>query len=255
VKITKETLKQIIKEELEGLSRDDAIASLKSLSNVFDEIAQANYAFQEEKPGGVDWGYHPGSLGRNIPDPTHGSTIWVTTAEDIEDEYYDELQHAIDMLEDKEGTNPIGPRAVKHAKEIKHPMADELEAAMTRAVKVALPYMKSHAGSGSGITENKMKITKKQLRKIIKEVSDEVSPSHRPSPNYRDDVVELVNSLWEARRTVENIKKRKSNKPDWYMSTAEGDEKALLAEVLSAIWVGSGYPPSEIFDLRTFRDE
>ena len=100
-----------------------------------------------------------------------------------------------------------------------------------------------------------MKITKRQLRKIIKEVSDEASSSRRPSPNYRDDVVELVNSLWEARLTVENIKKRKSNKPRWYMSTAEGDEKALLAEVLSAIWVGSGYPPSEIFDLRTFRDE
>ena len=100
-----------------------------------------------------------------------------------------------------------------------------------------------------------MKITKRQLRKIIKEVSDEVSPRRRPSPNYRDDVVELVNSLWEVRRTVENIKKRKRNKPRWYMSTAEGDEKALLAEVLSAIWVGSDYPPSEIFDLRTFRDE
>ena len=169
MKLSKTKLKQIIKEELEGSSRDDAIASLKGLAGVFDKIAQANYASQEDEPGGVDWGYHPGTVTRNIPDPTHGSTIWMTTAEDIEDEYYDELQHAIDMLEDKKGTNPIGPRAVKHAHSINHPMAKQLEAEMTRAVDVALPYMKSLVDSGSGMTENKMKLTKTKLKQIIKE--------------------------------------------------------------------------------------
>ena len=82
MKLSKTKLKQIIKEELEGSSRDGAIISLKDLSDVFDKIAQANYASQEDEPGGVDWGYHPGSDTRNIPDPTHGSTIWMTTAAD-----------------------------------------------------------------------------------------------------------------------------------------------------------------------------
>ena len=90
-------------------------------------------------------------------------------AEDIEEEYYDELQHAIDMLEDKEGTNPHGSRAVEHARSIGHPMADELAAAMTRAANITLPYMKSLVGSGSGMKENNMKLTKTKLKQIIKE--------------------------------------------------------------------------------------
>ena len=109
MKLTKIKLKQIIKEGLEDSSRDDAIESLRRLSDVFDKIAQANYASQEDEPGGVDWGYHPGTVTRNISDPTHGSTIWMTTAEDIEVEYYDELQHAIDCLKIKKVLTLLDP--------------------------------------------------------------------------------------------------------------------------------------------------
>jgi ribosomal protein S20 len=159
MKLSKTKLKQIIKEELEGSSRDEAINSLKGLAGVFDKIDQANQS------GGAEWPYVPGK----IVSPANSSAAWMMMAEEIEDKYYDELQHAIDMLEDKEGTNPHGSRAVEHARSIDHPMADELAAAMTRAVNITLPYMKSLVGSGSGMKENNMKLTKTKLKQIIKE--------------------------------------------------------------------------------------
>jgi len=159
MKLSKTKLKQIIKEELEGSSRDEAINSLKGLAGVFDKIDKAN------QPGGAEWPYVPGK----IVSPANSSAAWMMMAEEIEEEYYDELQHAIDMLEDKEGTNPHGSRTVEHARSVGHPMADELAAAMTRAVDVALPYMKSLVGSGSGMKENNMKLTKTKLKQIIKE--------------------------------------------------------------------------------------
>ena len=164
MKLSKTKLKQIIKEELEGSSRDEAIDSLKDLAGVFDKIDQANQS------GGAKWPYVPGK----IVSPANSSAAWMMMAEEIEDEYYDELQHAIDMLEDKEGTNPHGSRTVEHAWRIRHPMAKELDTAMKTAVDVALPYMKSLVGSGSGITENKMKITKAKLQQIILEEIERV---------------------------------------------------------------------------------
>ena len=150
----------MIKEELKGSSRDDAIASLKDLSGVFDKIDQASQS------GEAEWPHVPGK----IVSAANSSAAWYGPAEEIEDEYYDELQRTIDMLEDKEGTtNPHGFRTVEYAHSINHPMADELAAAMTRAVDVALPYVKSLVGSGSGMTENKMKLSKTKLNQIIKE--------------------------------------------------------------------------------------
>ena len=190
MKLTKTKLKQIIKEELEGSSRDDAIASLKSLSDVFEKIAQAN------ESGGAKWPYVPGK----IVSPANSSAAWMTMAEDIEDEYYDELQHAIDMLEDKEGTNPHGSRTVEHAHTIGHPMADELAAAMTRAVDVALPYMKSLVGSGSGMTENKMKLSKTKLQQIIKEEIENIleeSDAAVTEFELYSDLLEITKQLGE----------------------------------------------------------
>ena len=159
MKLSKTKLKQIIKEELEASPRDDAIASLRNLSGVFDKIDQA------DQSGGAEWPYVRGK----IVSAANSSAAWMIMAEDIEDEYYDELQHAIDRLEDKEGTNPHGSRTVERAYSIGHPMADELAAAMTKAVDVALPYMKSLVNSGSEIAENKMKLSKAKLKQIIKE--------------------------------------------------------------------------------------
>lgn len=164
MKLSKTKLKQIIKEELEGSSRDDAISSLKDLADVFDKIDQAGQS------GGAEWKHVPGE----IVSAANSSAAWMTMAEDIEDEYYDELQHAIKMLEDKEGTNPHGSRTVEYARDIGHPMADKLDAAMKTARRKALPYMKSLVGSGSGMMENKMKLSKAKLQQIILEEIERV---------------------------------------------------------------------------------
>ena len=164
MKLTKSQLKQIIKEELEASPRDDAINSLKGLSDVFDKINQA------AQSGEAKWPHVPGE----IVSAANSSVAWMTMAEDIEDEYYDELQYAINMLEDKEGTNPHGSRTVKYARSIGHPMAKQLKAAMKTAVKKALPYMISLVGSGSEIAENSVKLTKTKLQQIILEEIERV---------------------------------------------------------------------------------
>jgi len=190
MKLSKTKLKQIIKEELEGSSRDGAIDSLEELVGVFDKIDQA------DQSGEAEWPHVRGK----IVSAANSSAAWSDVAEVIEYEYYDELQHAIDMLEDKEGTNPHGSRAVEHARDIGHPMADELGAAMTKAVDVALPYMKSLVGSGSGMTENNMKLSKTKLKQIIKEeIKNIIEESDAAVTEYElySDLLEITKQLDE----------------------------------------------------------
>ena len=190
MKLSKTKLKQIIKEELEGSSRDGAIDSLEKLVGVFDKIDQASQS------GAAEWPHVPGK----IVSAANSSAAWSDVAEVIEGEYYDELQRAIDMLEDKEGTNPHGSRTVEYARDIGHPMADELDAAMKTARRQALPYMRSLAGSGSEITENKMKLTKTKLKQIIKEELENIleeSDAAVTEFELYSDLLEITKQLGE----------------------------------------------------------
>jgi len=92
-----------------------------------------------------------------------------------------------------------------------------------------------------------MKITKRQLRRIIKEEKSRLlKEEYGMGRNAEEDMMSLVNYLQGAIERAAYIRTAMSADVT-YAETARGNEALDLAEALEDIWVEAGFDPSEIF--------
>ena len=92
-----------------------------------------------------------------------------------------------------------------------------------------------------------MKITKRQLRRIIKEEKSRLlKEEYGMGRNAEEDMMSLVNYLQCAIERAAYIRTAMSSDVT-YAETARGNEALDLAEALEDIWVEAGFDPSEIF--------
>jgi hypothetical protein len=93
-----------------------------------------------------------------------------------------------------------------------------------------------------------MKITKQQLRRIIKEEKARLlKEEYGMGQNAEEDMMSLVNYLQGGIDRAAYMRTAMSANVAGYAETARGNEALDLAEVLEEIWIEAGFDPGEIF--------
>jgi hypothetical protein len=92
-----------------------------------------------------------------------------------------------------------------------------------------------------------MKITKRQLRRIIKEEKARLlKEEYGMGRNAEEDMMSLVSYLQGGIERASYMRTAMSADVA-YAETARGNEALDLAEVLEEIWIEAGFDPGEIF--------
>ena len=92
-----------------------------------------------------------------------------------------------------------------------------------------------------------MRITKRQLRRIIKEEKSRLlKEEYGMGRNAEEDMMSLVSYLQGGIERAAYMRTAISADPA-YAETARGNEALDLAEVLEEIWIEAGFDPGEIF--------
>jgi hypothetical protein len=93
-----------------------------------------------------------------------------------------------------------------------------------------------------------MKITKRQLRRIIKEEKSRLlKEEYGMGKSAEEDMMSLVNYLEGAIDRAAYMRTALSASGPAYAETARGNEALDLAGALEEIWIEAGFDPSEIF--------
>jgi len=93
-----------------------------------------------------------------------------------------------------------------------------------------------------------MKITKRQLRRIIKEERSRLlKEEYGMGQSAEEDMMSLVNYLQGGIDRAAYMRTALESGGPAYGETAQGTEANDLAEVLEEIWIEAGFDPGEIF--------